>query len=245
MAIIGGRLAEWILHRYEWNDATPPAGYAGIGKLEALFGPRLLERIRNKTVLDFGCGHGHEAIEMARYGAAQVIGIDIREESLIAARANQTASGVTNCRFVRRCDSQVDVITSIDSFEHFAQPDQVMEEMSRLLKPDGCVLFSFGPPWFHPLGGHFPLFPWAHLILTEKALMQWRSRYKTDGAKHFAEVAGGLNQMSLRKFERVVAASPFKLETYEPVPIRAVRPLHCGLTREFFTAIVRGTLVKR
>jgi hypothetical protein len=36
--------------------------------------------------------------------------------------------------------------------------------------------------------------------------------------------------MSLRKFERLV---------------RAVRPLHCGLTREFFTAVVRGTLIKR
>jgi hypothetical protein len=83
------------------------------------------------------------------------------------------------------------------------------------------------------------------LILTEKALMQWRSRYKTDGARRFEEVAGGLNQMSLRKFERVVRDSPFRLETYEPVPIRAVRPLHCRLTREFFTAVVRGTLVKR
>lgn len=245
MAIIGGRLAQLVLRRYEWHDALPPVSYVGAGKLQALFGPRLLERLRNRTVLDFGCGQGREAIEMARYGATEVIGIDIREEWLVAARAYQSFSGVANCRFVEHYDVPVDVITSIDSFEHFSQPDQVLEQMSRLLKPGGCVLFSFGPPWFHPRGGHFPLFPWAHLILTEDALMQWRSRYKSDGARRFHEVAGGLNQMSLRKFERVVADSPLKFETYEPVPIRAVRPFHCALTREFFTSVVRGTLVKR
>jgi SAM-dependent methyltransferase len=245
MAIIGGRLAEWVLRRYEWNEAGPQAGYEGQGKLEPLFGPRLLERIRGRTVLDFGCGQGREAIAMARFGAAEVIGIDIREDWLSVARANQAASGVVNCTFAGHCDTKVDVITSIDSFEHFTRPDLVLEEMSRMLKPGGCVLFSFGPPWFHPKGGHFPLFPWAHLVLTEKALMQWRSRFKTDGARRFGEVTGGLNQMSLRKFERVVAGSPLKVETCEPVPIRAVRPLHCGLTREFFTAVVRGTLVQR
>jgi SAM-dependent methyltransferase len=95
-----------------------------------------------------------------------------------AARAHQKASGVANCTFVERLDRPVDVITSIDSFEHFFRPEAVLQEMSRLLRPDGRVLFSFGPPWFHPRGGHFPLFPWAHLILTENALMAWRSRYK-------------------------------------------------------------------
>jgi SAM-dependent methyltransferase len=245
MAIIGDRLAGLILSRYEWNDLGPPPGYEGIGKLEVLFGSSLLDRIRNKTVLDFGCGQGREAIEMARYGAAEVIGVDIRDELLAAARVNQKASLVQNCTFSRRYETQVDVIVSIDSFEHFDRPDVVLEEMSRLLKPDGFVLFSFGWPWYHPRGGHFPLFPWAHILLTEKSLMKWRSQYKTDGAKRFGEVAGGLNQMSLRKFERLVANSPFKFETFEQVPIRVVRPLHCRLTREFFTAVVRGTLVHR
>src|ERR1700694_3041386 len=108
--------------------------------------------------------------------------------------------------------------------------------MSRLLKPDGKVLVSFGPPWYHPKGGHFPLFIWAHLLLTEESLMKWRSQYKDDGATRFHECAGGLNQMTIRKFERLVANSPLKFGTFEAVPIRAVRRLHCGLTREFLTS---------
>jgi hypothetical protein len=51
--------------------------------------------------------------------------------------------------------------------------------------------------------------------------------------------------MSIRKFERLVANSPFKFETLETVPIRPLRRLHCGLTREFFTSVVRSTLIHR
>jgi SAM-dependent methyltransferase len=245
VALVGGRLAAAILNRYKWHDIEAPPGYEGSGKLEVLFGPAIWDHIADKIVLDFGCGHGLEVIEMARRGARHVFGLDIQEKHLMIARARQAAAGVSNCTFVGRFDSKADIIVSIDSFEHFGHPDEVLREISRRLKPDGKVIVSFGPPWYHPKGGHFPLFLWAHLLLTEKSLMEWRSRYKQDGATRFGEVAGGLNQMSIRKFERLVANSPLKFETLETVPIRAVRGLHCGLTREFFTSVVRSTLTAR
>ncbi|HEX4595822.1 MAG TPA: class I SAM-dependent methyltransferase [Bryobacteraceae bacterium] len=245
MALVGGRLAAAILSRYEWHDVEAPPGYEGKGKLEALFGPAIWDQIAGKIVLDFGCGDGREALEVARHGTKYVIGLDIQEKHLAVARARQAAADVLDCTFVQQFDSKVDVILSIDSFEHFGQPEEILKEMSRLLKPDGKVIVSFGPPWYHPMGGHFPLFIWAHLLLTEKSLMMWRSKYKQDGATQFHEIAGGLNKMSIRKFERLVASSPLRFETLEVVPIRAVRRLHCGLTREFFTSIVRCTLIHR
>ena len=52
----------------------------------------------------------------------------------------------------------------------------------------GQVHISFGPPWCHPLGGHlFSVFPWAHLLFTEHALLQWRAGFKHDGATRFGE----------------------------------------------------------
>jgi SAM-dependent methyltransferase len=245
VALVGGRLAAAILNRYEWHDVEAPAGYEGKDKLETLLGPAIWDQVAGKVVLDFGCGHGQEAIEVARHGAKHVVGLDIQEKNLMIARARQAAAGISNCTFAQHFDSKADVILSIDSFEHFGHPDQILKEMARLLKPDGKVVVSFGPPWYHPKGGHFPLFVWAHLLLTEKSLMTWRSKYKPDGAKRFHEVAGGLNQMSVRKFERLLADSPLKFETFEAVPIRAVRRLHCGLTRELFTSVVRCTLVHR
>jgi hypothetical protein len=57
-------------------------------------------------------------------------------------------------------------------------------------------------------------------------LLRWRSDIRSDGAKRFSEVEGGLNQMTIGRFERLVQASPFKLIHLEPVPIRPLRRLH-------------------
>jgi SAM-dependent methyltransferase len=134
----------------------------------------------------------------------------------------------------------------VDGFEHFADPRAVLQTMSRLLRPEGRVLLSFGPTWFHPLGGHlFSVFPWAHLIFTEVALLRWRARFKHDGATRFGEVEGGLNQMTVRRFQKLVAASPLAFEAFETVPIRRLRALATPLTRELFTSRVRSRLKPR
>ena len=74
--------------------------------------------------------------------------------------------------------------------------------------------------------------------------MQWRSTFKTDGATRFSEVAGGLNQMTIARFEALVANSPLRFASLELVPIRQLRRFHNRLTREFTTTIVRCRLVK-
>jgi SAM-dependent methyltransferase len=247
MALIGGSLAAAILNHYEWHDMGAPA-YDNVSKLETLLGAQLWSVIRGQVVLDFGCGNGNEALEMASRGAREVIGLDIRENALAVGRATQAKTGIQNCRFVQRYEGKVDVITSLDAFEHFEDPDGILRVMAGLLLPSGKVLVSFGPTWYHPYGGHFPLFPWAHVLLTERSLIKWRSRYKTDGATRFGEVEGGLNQMTISRFERVIAASPFRFERFEAVPMRRgplPKLLHNRATREFLTSVVRCTLVHR
>ena len=134
----------------------------------------------------------------------------------------------------------------MDAFEHFDDPPAVLRAMRELLKPGGSVIATFGPTWYHPLGGHlFSVFPWAHLIFTEKALIRWRSDFKTDGATSFQEVAGGLNQMTIHRFERIIKQSPFRFVEFEAVPIRKMKPLANRLTREVTTSIVRCKLVPR
>ena len=143
-------------------------------------------------------------------------------------------------------EEPADLIVSLDSFEHFADPGDILSTMDALLKPGGEVIASFGPTWYHPLGGHlFSVFPWAHLIFSEQALIRWRSDFKTDGATKFGEVSGGLNQMTIRKFEKLIPASPFTISKLDLVPIRKLRPAHNRLTREFTTALVRCKMVKR
>lgn len=223
------------------------SAYLNRSKLETVLGKEFLSRIRGKVVIDFGCGEGMEAIELAQRGARLVIGIDNREEVLTAARRNANQSGWERaCCFASEATQLADFIVSIDSFEHFRDPAQVLRQMDQLLQPDGEVMSSFGPTWYHPLGGHlFSVFPWAHLVFSEAALIRWRSNFKTDGATRFSETAGGLNQMTISRFEKLVEQSPFEFASLEAVPIRKLRHLQNRLTREFTTAMVRCRLRKR
>ncbi len=221
--------------------------YQGKSKLEILFGHEFLARIPGKTVIDFGCGSGSEGVELGLLGAKRVIGIDIREDLLQLARQKALAAGVSKiCDFASSTNALADIVVSIDAFEHFGDPLGVLQTIDRLLEPRGEVIASFGPTWYHPRGGHlFSVFPWAHLLFSEKALIRWRSDFKTDGATRFSEVAGGLNQMTIRRFKNLIRKSPFKLAALELVPIRKLRPLHNRWTCEFTTALVRCRLIKQ
>ena len=117
--------------------------------------------------------------------------------------------------------------------------------MHRLLRPGGYVCASFGPTWYHPLGGHlFSVFPWAHLLFSEQALLRWRAQTRHDGAKKFSEVESGLGQITIRQFERAVTDSRFEVEQLRLLPIRKLAWAHNRLTREFTTATVRVKLRK-
>jgi len=143
------------------------------------------------------CGAGAECIEMAAKGAKRVIGIDIREDLLQIARQKALETGVENtCVFASSSNEQADTVVSLDTFENFADPADILRIMNTILKPEG-------------------------------------------------EVLGGLNQMTIARFERLVASSPFKFAALEPIPIKKFQRIHNHLTREFTTAIVRCRLVKR
>ncbi len=83
------------------------------------------------------------------------------------------------------------------------------------------------------------------MIFTERALIRWRADFKSDGATRFSEVAGGLNRMTIGRFEKLVESSPFRFATCETVPIRKLKPLANRFTREITTAIVRSTLIPK
>jgi 2-polyprenyl-3-methyl-5-hydroxy-6-metoxy-1,4-benzoquinol methylase len=223
------------------------AAYANKSKVAALLGEKFFSHISGKTIIDFGCGNGDDTIEMAQNGARRVIGIDNREDVLEIARRKALAAGVQDkCLFASSTDEIAEIIVSLDAFEHFENPAEILSIMSTLLQPTGEVLVSFGPTWYHPLGGHlFSCFPWAHLIFSEEALIRWRSTFKTDGATRFSEVAGGLNQMSIARFEELIERSAFRLTSLELVPIKKLRRFQNRITREFTTAIVRCRLVKK
>lgn len=217
-----------------------------------------LEReLGNRVVLDFGCGRGADAVVAALAGAAHVYGVDINEPHLEIARRMARERGVADrCTFINAADvaayralaGTIDVVISVDAFEHFGDPAAILAEIRRLLTPTGTLLLSFGPPWKHPYGAHmnhFNRMPWIHFLFTEKTILAVRKTYLDDGARRFEDVTGGLNRMTVDRFERVVREGGFVFDDFEAVPIKGLRALAKNrLTREYFTSIVRARLLK-
>ena len=214
--------------------------------LRNLLGPGWEDQVRGRTVVDFGCGNGRGSVELAQHGADRVIGIDIREDRLAMARRLARTAGVQErCEFTSHANARADLAISIDAFEHFDDPAGVLRSISGFMRPGGRLVISFGPTWYHPYGGHFfSIFPWSHLMFTEGAQIRWRSEFKKDGAKRFTEVEGGLNLMTIARFERLVVDSGLVTERLRLVPIRRLRWLHSRATREFTTALVECLLRK-
>jgi SAM-dependent methyltransferase len=261
---LGGAVGAWVLDKLTqklgaapWDPEAPDGVPRDISKVERWFGPSIWQRLRGKTVVDFGAGPGFEAVEVAVHGAAHVYGFEIRPNDLATARARAARSGVTDrCEFfspiaeperLEALHGRIDMVYTLDSFEHFANPDAVLRQMHRLLRPGGVVLISFGPPWKHPYGahmGHFNRIPWIHFLFREQTVIDVRSRYHDDGATRYEETGDGLNRMTVARFVELVRASDFTMATLKLIPVKKLTPLTMlPLTREYFTSVVQAELV--
>jgi len=109
---------------------------------------------KNKTVLDIGCGDGAYVYKMSPH-CKQVIGIDadydaIRLANKKLAQMNQKAFKCFQIP-ISRIDKVLgqelfDIVYSIDVIEHLPDPDELLNECARRVKPDGVVII--GTPMF-------------------------------------------------------------------------------------------------
>jgi SAM-dependent methyltransferase len=179
---------------------------------------------------------------MAKSGASQVVGIDIQWHDRARMLAEEHAcSG--RVRFVDRLQPDemgtFDMVLSCSAMEHFADPAAVVAQMKAAVRPGGMVIISFAEPWFGPRGSHFDGFsrlPWVNLLFPESVVMRARSRFRSDGARHYEEVSGGLNRMSLEKFERIIRDSGMTVEYYRAFMTKGLPVGRIPVLRELFAA---------
>lgn len=167
--------------------------------------------IKDKRVVDFGCGIGFQTAALANTGAGLVLGLDVNEDYINYATKYAQACAENRDKAVFSTDSKgkehnFDAVISQNAMEHYRDPSEALEEMKSLIHKDGQLMITFGPPWYAPYGSHMHFFcklPWVNILFPEKAVMQVRGKYRSDGAKRYEDVESGLNKMSLSKFEKL------------------------------------------
>nr|WP_320017320.1 class I SAM-dependent methyltransferase [uncultured Desulfobacter sp.] len=177
----------------------------------------LYENIEGAVALDYCCGNGEVAIEMAKKGASRVVGIDISSVAIENAGKLAKMAGVGNiCEFkvmdaeqTEFADTTFDVIHEYGALHHL-DLTAALPELSRILKPGGKLICTEALR-------HNPLIHWYR-----KRTPQLRTDWEVEHILGFPEIFKGKNYfniLNLKTFHlAALSAVPFrKMVFFEPL----------------------------
>ncbi len=143
------------------------------------------------VVLDAACGLGYGSAALATgTGAARVIGIDNSTSAVAYARdlygafhTNLEFSAQDATRLHQLPDASVDIAVSFETLEHLPNPDRLLREFDRVLKPGGLFIGSVPNLWMNehghnPVPYHLHIYDHAQLEEQVARHFSWRALYR-------------------------------------------------------------------
>lgn len=125
-------------------------GLEGAGEWHEL--KALMPELRNKSVLDLGCGFGWHCRYAREQQASSVIGVDISEKMLQKAREKTDDPCISYIKMpiedINFSKSQFDVVISSLAFHYIKSFDAICKKAYDCLKPSGTFVFSVEHPIF-------------------------------------------------------------------------------------------------
>ena len=165
-------------------DKTAPSGERFVpetmgGMIEAEHHARYrhaMQLVFGRSVLDAGCGVGWGSALLAGAGAASVTGLDVDAAALDDARGRTDAASFVrgNLMELPFADGCFEVIACFEAIEHVADPLAALDELRRVLVPDGVLTISSPNPGIYPPGNPFHVHEFAPDELRRELLRRFR-----------------------------------------------------------------------
>ena len=177
----------------------------------------------NKSILDFGCGHGSLCIDIAKNNARSILGIDLSEKLLNFANENllENYKNLKNKVSFEKKDllkdninKKFDYIVTKDTFEHSQNLSEILDKFYDLLNDHGKVFIGFGPLYNFYNGDHGRTqlkLPW-HVILPEKYIIKRYNNKNEEKIKKIQDL--GLSKYSYSEYLDIFNKSKFRIEYF-------------------------------
>ncbi|MGE7762909.1 class I SAM-dependent methyltransferase [Peribacillus sp. NPDC097895] len=112
----------------------------------------LIPELRNKNMLDLGCGFGWHCRFAREQQAGSVVGVDISEKMIQQAREQTDDPSISYLQMpiedIEFSNSQFDVVISSLAFHYIESFEGICKKVHECLKPGGTFVFSVEHPIF-------------------------------------------------------------------------------------------------
>jgi SAM-dependent methyltransferase len=184
-------------------------------------------------ILEVGCGVGAQTVTLAEYSPeALFTSVDISEESLVTARLNAKAAGITNVTFQQGdifhlsfAPDSFDHIFVCFVLEHLPHPVKALNILRSYLKIGGSITVIEGD---HGSAYFFPDSDAAHKAISCQVELQKRSGGNANIGRELYPLLNGAGFGGIHVSPRMVYVDAGKPELVD------------GFTKKTFTAMIEG-----
>ena len=110
----------------------------------------LIGDVKDKTILNIGCGAGGHDRKLIELGAKKVLGIDISEKMICEAKRNcdsdKISYRVLSMNNLEEIDNKFDLVVSSLAIHYIEDYDSLCKKVYNLLNDGGQFIFSHGHP---------------------------------------------------------------------------------------------------
>lgn len=157
---------DWFNKQAPVYDETNTILYSKYGKISCKNIYDFLKDKQYDNLLDIGCGTGYLINMLSKDYEAKYIGLDLSPEMIKQA----SSKNINNSQFVEGRSDQIpfednlfDIVTCSQSFHHYPDTDNAIQEARRVLKPGGLYILSdTGTGPFKMLGAKVDEFIYRH-----------------------------------------------------------------------------------